>query len=94
MQIKKYEIMLIRIRLKSKDVKLTFQKTTFIFNAIVTLVSQSKLEMKKFDRDYRTKILINAKNDKQICEIQDRFEVQLLEYIFISRNDQMMTNSI
>ncbi len=94
MQIRRYEIMLIRIRLKDKDVKLTFQKTTFISSAIVTLMSQSKLEMKRFDRDYRTKILINTKNDKQICEIQKRFEVQLLEYIFISKNDQMMTNSI
>jgi hypothetical protein len=57
-------------------------------------MSQSKLEKDEFDRDYRIKTLINTKNDKQMCEIQERFEVQLLEYIFISRDDQMMTNSI
>ncbi len=94
MQIRRYETMLIRIKLRDKDVKLAFQKTTFISSAIVTLMSQSKLENEKFDRDYRTKILINTKNDKQICEIQNRFEVQLLEYTLISRDDQMMTNSI
>ncbi len=75
MQIKRYEIMLVRIKLRDKDVKLIFEKTTFIFSAIVTLVFQSKLENEKFDRDYRIKILINTKNDKQVCEIQNRFEM-------------------
>jgi hypothetical protein len=96
MQITKYEIMLIRIRLRNKDVKLAFQKTTFISSAIVTLVSQSKLEKEKFDRDYRTKTLVNTKTSKQVCDIQKRFEMQLLEFNLISREDQMrqMTNSI
>jgi hypothetical protein len=57
-------------------------------------VSQSKLEKEEFDRDSFIKTLIHLKTDKQVCEIQKRFEVQLLEYNFISRNDQMMTNSI
>jgi hypothetical protein len=100
MQIKRYEIMLVRIKLKDKDVKLVFEKTTFISSVIVTLVFQSKLENEKFDRDYRTKILINTKNDKQVCEIQKRFEMQLLEYTLISRDDHRtsrndeMTNSV
>jgi hypothetical protein len=95
MQIREYKIMLIRIRLRNKDVKLVFEKTTFIFSAIVTLISQTKLEKKKFDRDYRIKILVNTKTNKQVCEIQKRFEVQLLEYIFISKDDQReMINSI
>jgi hypothetical protein len=55
-------------------------------------VSASKLEKEKFDRDHRTKILINIKTDEQVCEIQKRFEVHLLEYNLIS--DQQMTNSI
>jgi hypothetical protein len=55
-------------------------------------MSTSKLEKKRFDRDHRTKILINIKTDEQICEIQKRFEMHLLEYNLIS--DQQMTNSI
>jgi hypothetical protein len=55
-------------------------------------MSASKLEKEKFDRDHRIKIFINIKTDEQICEIQRRFEVHLLEYNLIS--DQQMTNSI
>jgi hypothetical protein len=93
-QIRRYEIMLIRARLKDKNVKLIFEKTIFISFVIVTLMFQSKLEKEEFDRDYRIKILINTKNDKQMCEYQRRFEMQLLEYIFINKDDQMMTNSV
>jgi hypothetical protein len=57
-------------------------------------VSQSKLEKEEFDRDSFIKTLIHLKTGKQVCEIQGRFEMQLLEYNLISRNDQMMTNSI
>ncbi len=73
---------------------MTFKETTYISTCSVILVSQSKLEKDEFDRDYRIKILINTKNEKQMCEIQRRFEMQLLEYILISRDDQRMTNSI
>ncbi len=73
---------------------MTFKRTTYIPICFVTLVSTSKLEKEKFDRDHRTKILINAKTDEQICEIQKRFEVHLLEYNLISKDDQMKTNSI
>jgi hypothetical protein len=55
-------------------------------------VSASKLEKEEFDRDHRIKILINIKTDEQICEIQERFEMHLLEYNLIS--DQQMINSI
>jgi hypothetical protein len=57
-------------------------------------VSQSKLENEGFDRDYRTKTLVNTKNGKQVCEIHGRFGVQLLEYTPISRDDQMVANSV
>jgi hypothetical protein len=55
-------------------------------------MSASKLEKERFDRDHRIKTLINIKTDEQVCEIQKRFDVHLLEYNFIS--DQQMTNSI
>jgi hypothetical protein len=55
-------------------------------------MSASKLEKKEFDRDHRIKTLINIKIDEQIYEIQERFEMHLLEYNLIS--DQQMTNSI
>jgi hypothetical protein len=51
-------------------------------------VSQNKLKKEKFNQDSHTKILIYLKTDKQICEIQKRFEVQLLEYNLISKNNQ------
>jgi hypothetical protein len=94
MQIKGYGTMLVRAKLRGKDVKLAFQKTAFIPSATVTLVSQSKLENEGFDRDYRTKTLVNTKTGKQVCEIQGRFGVQLLEYTPISRDDQMVANSV
>jgi hypothetical protein len=94
MQIEKYEIMLIWKQLKDKKIEMTFKKTAYISICFVTLVSQSKLEKEKFDRDSFIKTLIHLKTNKQICEIQKRFEMQLLEYNLISRDDQMMTNSI
>ncbi len=92
MQIEEYEIMLVWKQLKNKKIKMTFKKTAYISICFVTLMSTSKLEKKRFDRDHRTKILINIKTDEQICEIQKRFEMHLLEYNLIS--DQQMTNSI
>jgi hypothetical protein len=73
---------------------MTFKKTAYISICFVTLKSASKLEKEKFDRDHRIKTLINIKTNKQICEIQKRFEMHLLEYNFVSKNDQMMKNSI
>jgi hypothetical protein len=57
-------------------------------------MSTSKLEKKEFDRDHRIKTLINIKTNEQICEIQKRFEMHLLEYNLVSRDDQLMKNSI
>ncbi len=93
MQIKKYEIRRIWEQLKGKKIEMTFKETTYIFICSVILVSQNKLEKEKFDRDSHTKTLIHLKTDMQVCEIQRRFGMQLLEYTLISRN-QMMTNSI
>ncbi len=73
---------------------MTFKKTAYISICFVTLMSAFKLEKKRFDRDHRIKILINIKTNEQICEIQRRFEVHLLEYNLVSKNDQLMTNSI
>ncbi len=72
---------------------MTFKETAYIPTCSVTLVSQSKLEKDGFDRDYRTKTLVNTKNGKQMCEIQGRFGVQLLEYTPISRDNQATTIS-
>ncbi len=92
MQIEEYEIMLVWKQLKDKKIEMTFKKTAYISICFVTLMSASKLEKERFDRDHRIKTLINIKTDEQVCEIQKRFDVHLLEYNFIS--DQQMTNSI
>jgi hypothetical protein len=55
-------------------------------------VFQNKLEKENFDRDSHIKILIHLKTDKQVCEIQKRFEVQLLEYTLISKDDHRISN--
>jgi hypothetical protein len=57
---------------------------------------QSKLENEKFDRDSFIKTLIHLKTNKQICEIQKLFKVQLLEFNLMSEKNQnqQMTNSI
>jgi hypothetical protein len=94
MQIERYEIMQVWEQLKDKKIEMTFKKTTYISICFVILVFQNKLEKEKFDRDSHIKTLIHLKTDKQMCEIQKRFEMQLLEYNLVSRNDQMMTNSI
>jgi hypothetical protein len=94
MQIEEYEIMRVWRQLKSKKIEITFKKTAYISNCSVTLVSQSKLEKEEFDRDSFIKTLIHLKTSTQVCEIQRRFEMQLLEYTLISRDDQMMTNSM
>jgi hypothetical protein len=94
MQIKRYEIMLVWKQLKDKKIEMTFKKTAYISICFVTLMSAFKLEKKKFDRDHRINTLINIKTNKQICEIQERFEMHLLEYNLVSRNNQLMTNSI
>jgi hypothetical protein len=96
MQIERYEIMLIWRQLKDKKIEMTFKKTAYISICFVTLVSQSKLEKEEFDRDSFIKTLIHLKTSKQICEIQKLFEVQLLEFNLISRENQnqQMTNSI
>jgi hypothetical protein len=94
MQIEEYETMLIWEQLKDKKIEMTFKKTTYILICFVILVFQSKLEKEEFDSDSFIKTLIHLKTNKQICEIQERFEVQLLEYNLISRNDQRMTNSV
>ncbi len=73
---------------------MTFKKTAYISICFVTLMSTSKLEKKEFDRDHRIKTLINIKTNEQICEIQKRFEMHLLEYNLVSRDDQLMKNSI
>jgi murein L,D-transpeptidase YafK len=80
MQIERYEIMRVWRQLKNKTIEMTFKETAYISTCSVTLVSQSKLEKEKFDRDSHTKTLIHLKTDMQVCEIQKRFEVQLLEY--------------
>jgi hypothetical protein len=80
MQIERYEIMQVCERLNDKTIKMTFKKTAYISISIVTLVSQLKLEKKKYDRDSYTKTLIQIKTGKQICEIQSRYEVQLLKF--------------
>jgi hypothetical protein len=89
MQIEEYEIMLVWRQLKDKKIEMTFKKTTYISICFVTLMSQSKLEKEEFDRDSFIKTLIHLKTNKQVCEIQKRFEMQLLEYNLIQ-----MTNSI
>jgi hypothetical protein len=95
MQIERYEIMQVWEQLKDKKIEMTFKETTYISICSVILVSQNKLEKEKFDRDYHTKTLIHLKTGMQVCEIQRRFEVQLLEYTLISRDDQReMTNLI
>jgi hypothetical protein len=74
---------------------MTFKEKTYIFTCSVILVSQNKLEKQKFDRDFHIKTLIHLKTDMQVCEIQKRFAVQLLEYTFISKDVQReMTNSV
>jgi hypothetical protein len=88
MQIEGYETMRVWEQLKGKKIEMTFKKTTYISICSVTLVFQNKLEKEKFDRDSHTKILIHLKTGTQICEIQERFEMQLLEYNLISRNNQ------
>jgi hypothetical protein len=90
MQIEKYEIMLIWEQLKDKKIEMTFKKTTYIFICFVILMSQFKLEKEEFDRDSFIKTLIHLKTDKQICEVQKRFEMQLLEYNLISRDNQII----
>jgi hypothetical protein len=97
MQIEEYGIMRVWKQLKSKKIEMTFKKTTYISICSVILVFQNKLEKERFDRDSHSKTLIHLKTDKQVCEIQRRFEMQLPEYISISRNnhdDDEMTNSI
>jgi hypothetical protein len=101
MQIEEYETMLVWKQLKDKKIEMTFKKTTYISICFVTLVSQSKLEKEEFDRDSFIKTLIHLKTNKQVCEIQRRFEMQLLEYNLISRNnrkiisrDDETTNSV
>ncbi len=101
MQIEKYEIMLVWKQLKDKKIEMTFKKTAYISICFVILVFQSKLEKEEFNRDSFIKTLIHLKTNKQICETQKRFEVQLLEYNFISKNNQTIiskdsetTNSI
>jgi hypothetical protein len=96
MQIEEYEIMLIWKQLKDKKIEMTFKKTAYIFICFVTLMFQSKLEKEEFDRDSFIKTPIHLKTSKQVCEIQKRLEMQLLEFNLISREDQMrqMTNSI
>ncbi len=91
MKIAKYETMLINARLKDKDVSLRFYRTAYISTSTITLVSQSKLANQRFDRDSYTKTLIQMKTSKQICEIQNRYEVQLLKFNLVS---DKMTNSI
>jgi hypothetical protein len=88
MQIERYEIMRIWRQLKDKKIEMTFKKTTYISICFVILMFQSKLEKEEFDRDSFIKTLIHLKTNKQICEIQRRFEMQLLEYNFISRDNQ------
>jgi hypothetical protein len=93
MQIEEYEIMQVWEQLKSKKIEMTFIKTTYMFICLVTLVSQSKLEKERFDRDSFIKTLIHLKTSKQVYEIKKRFQMQLLEYTSIIKNE-MMTNSI
>jgi hypothetical protein len=92
MKVERYEIMRVWKQLKNKKIEMTFKETTYISTCSVILVSQSKLEKDEFDRDYRIKILINTKNDKQVCEIQKRFEVQLLEYNLIQVTNSMQSS--
>jgi hypothetical protein len=94
MQIEEYGTMLVWGQLKGKKVEMTFKKTAYIPTCFVTLVSASKLEKEGFDRDHRTKTLINTKTDEQVCEIQGRFGVHLLEYNPVSRDDQLVANSV
>jgi hypothetical protein len=89
MQIERYEIMLVWEQLKDKKIEMTFKKTTYISICFVILMFQSKLEKEEFDRDSFIKTLIHLKTSKQVCEIQRRFEMQLLEYNLIQ-----MTNSV
>jgi hypothetical protein len=56
-------------------------------------MSQSKLEKEEFDRDSFIKTLIHLKTNKQVCDIQKRFEMQLLEYNLISRENQAIITS-
>jgi hypothetical protein len=89
-QIEKYEIMRVCKRLNDKTIEITFKKTTYISVNIVTLVSQFKLEKKEYDRDSYTKTLIQMKTSKQICEIQNRYKIQLLKFNLVF---DKMTNS-
>jgi hypothetical protein len=94
MQVEGYGTMRVWGQLKGKKVEMTFKKTAYIPTCSVTLVSQNKLEKEGFDRDPHTKTLIHLKTGKQVCEIQGRFGVQLLEYNPVSRDDQMVANSV
>jgi hypothetical protein len=93
MQVEGYGTMRVWGQLRGKKVEMTFKKTTYISICSVTLVSQSKLEKEGFDRDPFIKTLIHLKTGKQVCEIQGRFGVQLLEYNLISREDQAIITS-
>jgi hypothetical protein len=79
MLIKNYETMMINEKLRHSKRRMIFIKTTWISSANLTLIFVIKLMTQKYDRNSISKTLIHVKTGKQICEIQRRFGMQLLE---------------
>ncbi len=66
---------------------MTFKQTANISSIDVTLVSQSKLMKEHYDRDMYSKKLIQKSSRMKICDIQKHYEMLLLEYNLIDKDD-------
>jgi hypothetical protein len=82
MKMKGYGTMQVLGKLRDGDkiIKIEFVNTAYVLITSMTLVSFTKLIREGYDRDMHTKTLVHVATGKKVCDIEEHFEVMILEY--------------
>ncbi len=76
----KYDTMLINAKLNKRNKRLLFKNTTYISFIDVTLIFSIKLIKKRFNKCFRTNILMKMISKKKIYDIQMRHTLLILKH--------------
>ncbi len=64
----------------NKVIRMNFAKTTWVFTTNMTLVSVNKLKKESYIWDMNQNVLIQQKDDKKICNIEEHYELLIIEF--------------
>jgi hypothetical protein len=81
MKVKKYDIIQVLEKSEDKIIEMKFANIAYVSITNMTLVSFIKLIKEEYDKDMHIKTFIHVAIEKKICDIEEHFEIMILEYV-------------